>query len=213
MQIKSHAQKVLKRIDVGENVFRRLEDNRDRLRALVHQANEVIRNKESKNQGSKKKRKRASTRKSDASASYTAVDWDNIQDVDVDIAMDFAIRRPKDAPFVSPGLDRPPLFGGALVKRSHSPPPVCTGSRDPPGMFSSQLRHSLPSLSIPSASTGAPLAAAVNYSEGGSPRSSYYGSPSHSPPSELAGDMPSAGTGAVIAAVAALCQLSAAGDL
>ena len=104
MQIKSHAQKVLKRIDVGEDVFRRLEENRDRLRVLIHEANDVIRNKESMNQGSKKKRKRATTRKSDAcSASYSTIDWDNIQDVDVELAMDIAIRRPKDAPFVSPG--------------------------------------------------------------------------------------------------------------
>jgi hypothetical protein len=35
VQIKSHAQKVLKRIDVGENVFRRLEDNSQRLESLV----------------------------------------------------------------------------------------------------------------------------------------------------------------------------------
>ena len=35
MQIKSHAQKVLKRLDVGENVFRRLEDNSQRLESLV----------------------------------------------------------------------------------------------------------------------------------------------------------------------------------
>lgn len=206
MQIKSHAQKVLKRIDVGENVFRRLEDNRGRLRVLVHEANEVIRSKGSRNQASKKKRKRASKRKSDGSSLYTTIDWDNIQDVDIDVAIEFAIRRPKDAPFVSPGLDRPPLFGGTLVKNT-------TVAGDPPGMCASQLQQSLPALSLSSSSSGAPLAAAVNYSEGGSPRSSYYGSPSHSPPTELAGDMPSAGTGAVIAAVAALCQLSAAGDL
>lgn len=210
MQIKSHAQKVLKRIDVGENVFRRLEDNRGRLRVLVHEANEVIRSKGSKNQASKKKRKRASTRKSDGSSLYTTIDWDNIQDVDIDVAIDFAIRRPKDAPFVSPALDRPPLFGGTKCL-SHSLTNTVAG--DPPGMCASQLQQSLPALSLPSSSSGAPLAAAVNYSEGGSPRSSYYGSPSHSPPSELAGEMPSAGTGAVIAAVAALCQLSAAGDL
>jgi hypothetical protein len=35
VQIKSHAQKVLKRLDVGENVFRRLEDNSQRLEILV----------------------------------------------------------------------------------------------------------------------------------------------------------------------------------
>jgi hypothetical protein len=35
VQIKSHAQKVLKRLDVGENVFRRLEDNSQRLESLV----------------------------------------------------------------------------------------------------------------------------------------------------------------------------------
>jgi hypothetical protein len=35
VQIKSHAQKVLKRLEVGENVFRRLEDNSQRLESLV----------------------------------------------------------------------------------------------------------------------------------------------------------------------------------
>lgn len=35
VQIKSHAQKVLKRIDAGENVFRRLHDNTTRMEALV----------------------------------------------------------------------------------------------------------------------------------------------------------------------------------
>ena len=37
MQIKSHAQKVLKRINSGENVFRRLEENVSRLHVLVTQ--------------------------------------------------------------------------------------------------------------------------------------------------------------------------------
>jgi hypothetical protein len=35
VQIKSHAQKVLKRLDAGENVFRRLEENCSRLHHLV----------------------------------------------------------------------------------------------------------------------------------------------------------------------------------
>ena len=37
VQIKSHAQKVLKRINSGENVFRRLEENVSRLHVLVTQ--------------------------------------------------------------------------------------------------------------------------------------------------------------------------------
>ena len=41
-QIKSHAQKVLKRIDAGENVFLSLDENRDRCMALVEEANKRI---------------------------------------------------------------------------------------------------------------------------------------------------------------------------
>jgi hypothetical protein len=36
VQIKSHAQKVLKRVDQGENVFRRLEESMSRAELLVH---------------------------------------------------------------------------------------------------------------------------------------------------------------------------------
>jgi hypothetical protein len=42
VQIKSHAQKVLKRLDVGENVFRRLEDNSQRLETLVVHIHEQL---------------------------------------------------------------------------------------------------------------------------------------------------------------------------
>jgi hypothetical protein len=42
VQIKSHAQKVLKRLDVGENVFRRLEDNSQRLESLVVNIHEQL---------------------------------------------------------------------------------------------------------------------------------------------------------------------------
>jgi hypothetical protein len=42
VQIKSHAQKVLKRLDVGENVFRRLEDNSQRLESLVANMHEQM---------------------------------------------------------------------------------------------------------------------------------------------------------------------------
>jgi hypothetical protein len=42
VQIKSHAQKVLKRLDVGENVFRRLEDNSQRLETLVVHIHEKL---------------------------------------------------------------------------------------------------------------------------------------------------------------------------
>ena len=164
------------------------------MKVLVEEANQKIREKEAQNQGSKKKRKRASTRKQPASSlSPTALNWDSILDVDVELAIDCAIRKPKDAPTIS---------------GTSSPAPSLIGTpEDPPGVFASQLQH------VPS-STTVLAAAALNYLEGGSPRSSYYSSPSRSPPSEMVGtdEMPTAGAGAVIAAVAALCQLSASSD-
>lgn len=65
VQIKSHAQKVLKRVDAGENVFLRLQDNRERLKVLVDEANRRIEAKQEAQtpQVPKKKRKRTSTRK------------------------------------------------------------------------------------------------------------------------------------------------------
>lgn len=42
MQIKSHAQKVLKRLSEGEHVFRRLEENGARLHVLLSSFNETL---------------------------------------------------------------------------------------------------------------------------------------------------------------------------
>lgn len=192
VQIKSHAQKVLKRLDAGENVFRKLEDTRDRLRILVEDANHKIREKESQISGSKKKRKRASTRKPSLSTSPDSINWDSIHDVDVELAIDCAIHRPKDPPTIS---------GGSSPALSL----VGVPAENPPGMYTSQLHHQQ------ALSNAAAAVMNLSSEAGSSPRSSYYGSPTRSPPSEMTDSgLPNGGTGAVIAAVAALCQLSAA---
>lgn len=149
VQIKSHAQKVLKRVDAGENVFQRLEDNRELLKTLVEEANRRIEEADAKtNQVSKKKRKRTS------------------------------IRKPP-APITAPTFPSPfELIHGTCKSQeplSAPPSPSSACSEDPPGVHASQQYDE-----------------AVRIQEAKKRRR------------EL-----DAGNAGVIAAVAALCQLSA----
>lgn len=153
MQIKSHAQKVLKRVDAGENVFQRLEDNRERLKVLVDEANRRIEAEEAKSmQNSKKKRKRTSTRKppSPVAVSPFPSAWDLIHGLTQQ-------RRSDD----TPAIPSSPSSGSA---------------GDPPGVHASQQDDSMLGASLTKTTTL------------------------------------DTGSGAVIAAVAALCQLSARTD-
>ena len=179
VQIKSHAQKVMKHLGAGENVFRQLSENRERLRILVAAANERIRQMEEENakhkgrhqstlDKKKNKRKRASTRKHPCPLSRAAIDFDTLHDQDVDWAIDCAIRSS-------------PNHFERLRPVSGTNSPITSLNGDSPAICSSQL----------SSAHGTPMCS--------------------SPPLEMAtrvGSDETGGSGAVIAAVAALCQLS-----
>ncbi|CAB9501141.1 expressed unknown protein [Seminavis robusta] len=174
VQIKSHAQKVLKRLDAGENVFLRLEENRERLKSLVEEANLRIDRKEAKANllsPNKKKRKRASTRK--PSEPYSALiteaaPWDQPHE---------SWRKPNSTQCSTASSSPVP----SLLSASEDPPCV---SLQPPEQNDTTMERRSSASSCTSATTGQ-----------AAPR-----------------NVPVAGTGAVIAAVAALCQLSASSD-
>ena len=187
VQIKSHAQKVLKRLDAGENVFRRLDDNRDRVKLLVAEANSRIHEEQvAKAQAmdlkelAKKKRKRTSTRKQQ-SQTFTPLtsSFDHI-----DAAMEAATAALEERHTMH-HHDRPSNSGSpvpSLLSASHEDPP---GSYQYSFAAHEEFHHLHPTLQ-----------------------------PGYVPPNRSPGgmDIPLAGTGAVIAAVAALCQLSASGE-
>lgn len=162
VQIKSHAQKVLKRLDAGENVFRRLEDNQERLKVLVAEANQRIKVKEARtNQLLRKKRKRASTRKPLSSeAPVLPTSWEDHPLVEVE---DHALSG-NDQKETNPAASPVPSLASA--------PP-----EDPPGLY------------------GSPVPWDTNLDA-----------------VEQESGEASSGAGAVIAAVAALCQLSASDE-
>jgi hypothetical protein len=66
VQIKSHAQKVLKRLEAGENVFRRLEENYNVIDSLIVQAakqrDALLNSSGTKNMSAAAKRKRTTKR-------------------------------------------------------------------------------------------------------------------------------------------------------
>jgi hypothetical protein len=153
VQIKSHAQKVLKRLDAGENVFQMLEDNRERLEVLLAEAHDRIQETEAVMGKCKtpKRRKRTSARKPTSPYPSFAASWDHFDS-------DAAVRMRQE---------------GAA---DSSPVPSLT-HEDPPGQHISLEQ-----------------------------------SPEHTSWAIPDDESSAGGTGAVIAAVAALCQLSSCGN-